>query len=73
MADGLTLFGGALLAVVGADVSDTAVLVAARRSKERTYPELMGPRARARLVVLAEVGGRWSHEVSTFVQGQSDV
>ena len=45
------------------------VLVAARRRKERIYPELVGHRARARLVVLAgEVGGRWSHEVSTFVR-----
>ena len=55
--------------VVGADVSDGAVLVAARRSKEKTYPELVGPRARAGLVVLAgEVGGRWSQEVNTFVR-----
>ena len=84
VADGLPLFGGAPLAVdvtlvsplhcdgspvAGADVSDGAVLVAARRRKERTYPELVGPRARARLVVLAgEVGGRWSQEVNTFVR-----
>ena len=36
-------------------------LVAARRWKERTLPELVGPRARARLVVLCvEVGGMLS-------------
>ena len=84
VADGLPLFGGAQLAVdvtlvsplhcdgspvAGADVSDGAVLIAARRRKERTCPELVGPRARARLVVLAgEVGGRWSQEVNTFVR-----
>ena len=40
--------------------TDGAASVAARRRKERTYPELVGPRGRARLVVLAgEVGGRW--------------
>ena len=39
-----------------ADV-DGAVLATARRLKERTYPELSGPRSRARLVVLAgEIG-----------------
>ena len=55
--------------MAGADVSDGAVLVAARRSKERTYPDLVGPHARVCLVVLAgEVGGRWSHEVSTIVR-----
>ena len=37
----------------------------ARRRKERTYPELVGPRSRARLVVLTgEVGGRWSAETA---------
>ena len=40
----------------------------ARRDKERTYPELVGPGARARLVVLAlEVGGQWSPEATDFV------
>ena len=35
----------------------------------RTYPELVGAGARARLVVLAlEVGGRWSSEASNFVK-----
>ena len=47
---------------------DGAVLVAARRLKERTHPELMGPRRRARLVVLAgETGGRWSEETRRFL------
>ena len=41
---------------------------AARFRKERTYPELVGPRRRARLVVLAgEVGGRWSEETRQFL------
>ena len=40
----------------------------ARRRKERTYPELTGPRARARLVVPAGVvGGRWSEETRVFL------
>ena len=43
------------------------VLEAARRRKERRY-QLVGPRSRARLVVLAvEVGGRWSAETSSFL------
>ena len=42
-------------------------LVVARRRKERRYPELVGPGARSRLVVLVEVGGRWSAETSGFV------
>ena len=42
---------------------DGAALRAARRRKERVYPELSGAHGRARLVVLAgEVGGRWSSE-----------
>ena len=45
----------------GAADADGAVLVAARRRKERTYPELVRPGRRARLVVLAgDVAGRWS-------------
>ena len=47
---------------------DGVVLTAARRRKERRYPELVGPRSRARLVVLAmEVGGRWSSETRSFL------
>ena len=47
---------------------DGAVLVAARRRKERTYSELANPRGRAWLVVLAgEVGGRWSEETRQFL------
>ena len=83
MADGLPLFGGAQLAVdttvVSALRSDgTAIpraahtagvaLEAARRRKEGRYPELVGPRARSRLVVFGvEVGGRWSGESQTFI------
>ena len=83
LVDGLPLFGGAQLAVDTTPVSplhcdgsphpraaneDGAVLAAARRLKERTYPELVGPRRRARLVVLAgEIGGRWSEETRKFL------
>ena len=74
IADGLPLFGGAQLAVdatarPGAAHTDGAVLALARRRKERTYPELIGRNATARLVVLAgEIGGRWSSETNTFVR-----
>ena len=52
----------------GAADTDGAVLVVAGRRKERRCPELVGPRARSRLVVLAVVvGGRWSAETSGFV------
>ena len=45
----------------GAARQDGVALAAARRRKERTYPELVARGARARLVVLGvEVGGRWS-------------
>ena len=83
VADGLPLFGGAQLAVDttlvsplhcdgtphrGAAYVDGAVLAAARRKKKTTYPELVGPNVRARLVVLAgETGGRWSEETRTFI------
>ena len=47
-------------------------LQAARRRKERTYPEFVGPRARAKLVVLAgnvgNVAGRWSAETVTCIR-----
>ena len=47
---------------------DGAALEVARRQKERTYPELVGPHSRAKLVVLAgEVAGRWSTETLTFL------
>ena len=43
-------------------------LHAARQTKERTYPELVGS-GRCRLVVLAmEVGGRWSAEAAQFLR-----
>ena len=83
VADGLPLFGGTQLAIDttlvstlhcdgsarrGAAHRDGVALVTARRKKERTYPELIGPHARARLVVLAgEVGGRWSDETRSFL------
>ena len=42
----------------GAAASDGVALRAARRRKEATYPELVGPHSRAKLVVVAmEVGG----------------
>ena len=71
VADGLTLFRGAQLAIDTTMVSPLhrdgtvrrraahvgAALEAARRRKERTYPEPSGDGGRARLVVLvAEVG-----------------
>ena len=84
VADGLPLFGGVQLAVDttlvsaiqgdgqpqrGAADRDGVALKRARRRKETTYPELVQPGSRARLVVLAlEVGGRWSQEARTFVQ-----
>ena len=84
VADGLPLFHGAQLAIDTTLVSplsrdglphprcvreDGAALAAARRRKERTYPELTGQFGRARLVVLAgEVGGRWSDETQAFLR-----
>ena len=83
VADGLPMWGGVQLAFDttlvsalrgdgnprrGASVRDGVALTEARRAKERVYPELVGPGARARLVVLAlEVGGRWSAEATDFV------
>ena len=83
VAEGLPLFGGAQLALdttlfsaLHCDGSarphaanvDGVALVAARRRKELTYPKLVGPHSRARLVVLAgEVGGRWSAETMSFL------
>ena len=83
VADGLTLWQGAQLAIdttlvspLRRDVSarpraadhNGAALEEARRRKERTYPELSGDGSRARLVVLAaEVGGRWSIETANFL------
>ena len=84
VADGLPLFHGAQSATDTTSVSplsrdglphprcvreDGAVLAAARRRKERTFPELTGQFGRARLVVLAgEVGGRWSDEIQAFLR-----
>ena len=88
IADGPTLWHGAQLAIDTTLVSplrrdgsararaadhDGAVLVEARRRKERTYPELSGEGGRARLVVLAaEVGGRWSGETAKFLAALAD-
>ena len=50
----------------GAAHTDGVAFTVAR--KEATYPELVGRRGRARLVVLAvEVGGRWSPETQSFL------
>ena len=84
IANGLPLWGGMQLAVDTTLVSalsstsaprryqnraDGAALRQARRAKERTYPELLRPDSRCRLVVLAlEVGGRFSPETVDFVQ-----
>ena len=83
VADGLPLFQGAQLAVDTMLVSalrrdgvphsraenhDGAVLDAARRRKERTYPELTGQFGRTRFIVLAgEVAGKWSEESRDFL------
>ena len=83
--DGLPLFGGRQLAVdttlvcalhedgrprSGAAERDGVALMAARRAKERRYPEFVGVQARARLVVLAvEVGCRFSKETNGFLTG----
>ena len=84
MADGLSLFGGAQLAVDtilvsamrrdgtatrGAANRNGAAIQAAHIRKERTYPELIGEGGRARLVTFAgEVGGRWSIETVKFLR-----
>ena len=48
---------------------DAIPLDEARQRKERTYPELVQPDRRAKLVVIAgEVGGRWSDEGSLIHQ-----
>ena len=83
IANGLPLWGGMQLAVDTTLVSalcstgaprcyqnraEGAALRQARRAKERTYPELLRPDSRCRLVVLAlEVGG-FSPETGDFVQ-----
>ena len=81
--DGLSILGGVQLAVDTTVVSalhangearrnaarrDGVALEAARRRKERTYPELTARGGRARLIVLGvEVGGRWSTETRSFL------
>ena len=82
--DGLSLFGGAQLAVdatmvspvradglprEGAAAGDGVALTTARQRKQRTYPELSGHQHWCRLVVLAtEVGGRWSLETRDYLR-----
>ena len=57
------------LAIDSTLLSSGAALVAARRRKERTYPEVVGDSRHAKLVVLAgEIGGRFSEETHTFVR-----
>ena len=84
VADGLSLFGGAQLAIDttlvstlrrdgtatrGAANRNGAAIQAAHRRKERTYPELVGEGGRARLVTLAgEVSGRWLIETANFLR-----
>ena len=64
-----TTLVSALHANGGAAEEDGVALVAARRRKERTYPELAGLGTRARLVVLGvEVGGRWSRETQILLR-----
>ena len=79
--DGLSLFGSVqavdttvvsalLMGKHGRNAArrDGVALEAARRRKERTYPELTSRGGRARLVVLGvEVGGRWSSETRSFL------
>ena len=79
IANGLPMWSGAQLPVDTTLVSPLtaaarprgrpgAALAAARRAKERAYPELTRA-TRCRLVVLGlEVGGRWSSEAATFVR-----
>ena len=84
IAEGLPVSHGAQLAIDATLVSplradgephrrcpevDGAALTFARRRKEHTYPELVGGRGRARLVVVAgETGGRFSEETQTFLR-----
>ena len=77
IANGLPLWSGAQLAIDTTLVSAAgprryqgwAALRLARRTKERTYPELMQGNSRCRLVVLAiEVGGRWSTEAVDLIR-----
>ena len=75
VADGLTLWRGAQLAIdttlvspssrMGQLAPERAPPTEPRLRKERTYPELAGEGGGARLVLLAaEVGRRWSDEIA---------
>ena len=97
VAEGLPLFGGAQLAVdttlvsahhcdgtarPGAAHIDGAALVVSRRRKERAYPELVGPRSRAkpvgtgwqrwRTVVCRDIRNRFSR-ILTSIRGHPQV
>ena len=77
--DGLPIFSGAQSTpfwcvrcekkkTTRAAVEDRVRVTRARRRKEATCPELVGKRARARLVVLGvEMGGRFSEETRSFL------
>ena len=55
-------------AIRQAAAHDGAALEAARRGKERVYPELSGDEGEQRLVVFAaEMGERWSNETDGFM------
>ena len=89
--DGLPRHGGSQLAVdttlvsalrgdgsarAGADRRDGVALIAARRRKERRYPELVGWRARARLGRLcwrAQLRGRWLRHSWNFPKHQEQM
>ena len=81
---GLPLFGDVRLAVdtivdcalhgdgrprSGVDERDGVAFFAARKAKERIYPEFVGAQARARLVPAVEVGGMFSKETDGFFTG----
>ena len=81
---GLPLFGGVRLAVdtivvcalhgdgrprSGVDERDGVAFFAARKAKERIYPEFVGVQARARLVPAVQVGRMFSKETDGFFTG----
>ena len=84
VANNLPLYGGAQLAIdttivsalrgdgaprAGASEHPGVAIRHAESKKRRTYPELCGSQARARLTIFAvEVGGRWSEEAWRLVR-----
>ena len=83
VAEGLTMLGRCQLALDatlvlphhgdgthrrGADIKDGAALSEARKDKVKTFPELCRGNGKAFLVVIVgEVGGRWSDETKSFL------